>query len=102
LYLRYAGAYVVHKGAPAERILIIMEVRIITNIEQRKIKFDVSKKTTFLGNLSGSRIHLCRFLTLQPLNGFGFTSGDDKTLINRENLKKHSKKPGISISTPKA
>jgi hypothetical protein len=41
LYLRYAGAYVVHKGAPAERILIIMEVRIIFNTEQTKIKFDV-------------------------------------------------------------
>jgi hypothetical protein len=47
LYLRYAGAYVVHKGAPAERILIIMEVRIISNIEQRKIKFDVRKKKNF-------------------------------------------------------
>jgi hypothetical protein len=68
----------------------------------KEIKFDVSKKTKFLEYLSGSRIHFCRFLTLQPLNAFGFTSGDDKTLIKSENFKETLKKPRISISTPKA
>ncbi len=62
LYLRYAGAYVVHKGAPAERILIIMEVRIITN-KDKVFRIPFRIKDTFmwisdLTTIKRFRIHI--------------------------------------------